>query len=241
MWLTTTKETMTFTLRNFEIPYSLKNIPNISLFKYLKLLTYRTEDLIERMRWEVVHSKKKKDKDMDENEEEEEKNTYGFRTPFNAPKCPELKPFEDDLIKLLGEIETKYVGNPLQDQMREDLRTINSLESEVIIQSDKTSNFFIMDVNEYKGHLNKEIMKGYRKVDNNIIERIDQEAASLVARIGLDDRIEGIAKKQSFITVKDHKDDFPSKLSFRLINGAKTNLGKISKEILDRLNNAAQL
>ena len=117
--------------------------------------------------------------------------------------------------------------------MKEDLRRINDLEREVIVQSDKTSNYFIMDVDEYQGHLNKEIMKSYRKVDSSIIENIDEEAASLVTRIDLDDRIEGIAKKQAFLTIKDHKDDFPSKLSFRVINAAKTNLGKISKDILD--------
>ena len=77
---------------------------------------------------------------------------------------------------MISEIETRYVGNPLQDQMKEDIRRINSLEKEVIVQSDKTSNFFIMDVEEYQGHLNKEIMKNYRKVDSNHVDTIDTEA-----------------------------------------------------------------
>ena len=228
----TTKEKMSFIPRIFNIPYSIKNIPNYNLFKYRKLLTYRIEDLIERMRWTVHHDKKKKDGTYTE----EDNNKYGFRTPLRAPFSKELKAFEDDLIDLISEVETRYVSNPLQDRMRADLEAIRQLENEVIIQSDKTNNFYIMRVDEYQANRDKELMAGYRKVGSEIIEKIDSDAASLVQRINLDDRIEGIAPQPAFLTIKDHKPDFPNKLSFRVINPAKTNVGKISKEVLDRVN-----
>ena len=37
---------------------------------------------------------------------------------------------------------------------------------------------------------------------------------------------------ESYITIKDHKQDFPGKISCRLINPAKTDVGKLSKVIL---------
>ena len=40
----------------------------------------------------------------------------------------------------------------------------------------------------------------------------------------------------AYITVKDHKEDFPHKLSFRLINPCKSDIGKISKNLLDKIN-----
>ena len=45
-----------------------------------------------------------------------------------------------------------------------------------------------------------------------------------------------MAKQQAFITLKDHKDNFANHPTCRLINPAKSELGKVSKQILDRIN-----
>ena len=120
--------------------------------------------------------------------------------------------------------------------MREDLAYIKSLDYEVVVYSDKTSQLYVMNLEEYKKFMGKEIMKSYRRVDTHVTDDIDKEAASLAHEVQLDNRIEGIALKQSFLTIKDHKEDFPGKLSFRLITPAKSNMGQISKSILDRVN-----
>ena len=46
-------------------------------------------------------------------------------------------------------------------------------------------------------------------------------------------RMNCMAKKEAFFTLKDHKENFGSNLPFRLINPAKSEMGKISKRILD--------
>ena len=38
------------------------------------------------------------------------------------------------------------------------------------------------------------------------------------------------------VRIKDHKENFPGKIECRLINPAKTNIGIIGKQILDRIN-----
>ena len=43
-------------------------------------------------------------------------------------------------------------------------------------------------------------------------------------------------ESEAFVTIKDHKDNFPNSLSFRLINPSKSDKGKISKTILDKIN-----
>ena len=43
-------------------------------------------------------------------------------------------------------------------------------------------------------------------------------------------------QKDAFITFKDHKENFQNNPKFRLINPAKSELGKISKTILDNIN-----
>ena len=210
----------------------MKNIPILGKFAYDKLFIYRAEDLAERMRWEVYWDKQKQKGMVTSNE----RNTYKFRTNKKAPAAPELKKFEDDLFNLLENVERRRVDDPLQERMKADLRYIRDLEDMVVVHSDKTAQLYIMKVEEYKAFKEKEIMSKYRKVDVGVADNIDKEAASLAHDYKLDDRIEGMALKESFLTIKDHKDDFPGKLSFRLIDPNKTNIGKISKAILDRVN-----
>ena len=41
---------------------------------------------------------------------------------------------------------------------------------------------------------------------------------------------------EAYITIKEHKDEFPNKIPCRLINLSKSNIGKINKAILDNIN-----
>ena len=68
------------------------------------------------------------------------------------------------------------------------------------------------------------------------VQQSNTEAAYLDKQLGLEDRIDRMALETAFITIKDHKPNFPERLSFRLINPAKSQVGKISKIILERLN-----
>ena len=49
-------------------------------------------------------------------------------------------------------------------------------------------------------------------------------------------RIEKMQQSESYITVEDHKEDFPHKISCRLINRSKSDIGNISKHVLDKVN-----
>ena len=54
----------------------------------------------------------------------------------------------------------------------------------------------------------------------------------------IDDRLEKMKENETFITVKDQKDRFPHRVLCRLLNTSKTNIGKISKVLLDKTNSA---
>ena len=62
------------------------------------------------------------------------------------------------------------------------------------------------------------------------------EAKEIAAGVKLDDRIEYMAKAPAYITLKDHKDNFRSAHPCRLINPCKSEIGKISKSILENIN-----
>ena len=46
-----------------------------------------------------------------------------------------------------------------------------------------------------------------------------------------------MAQRQAFISLKNHKENFENNPKCRLINPAKNNLGLLSKQVLDRINN----
>jgi len=56
--------------------------------------------------------------------------------------------------------------------------------------------------------------------------------------MSFDDRVDTTADKDAFVTLKDHKPNFANKPTCRLINPTKSEIGKVSKKILDRINSA---
>ena len=74
------------------------------------------------------------------------------------------------------------------------------------------------------------------------IKQVNAEAAEIAKDfpVGEDktlaDRVGILKKNECFISYKDHKDGFPGRIETRLINPSKSNVGKISKIILQRIN-----
>ena len=45
-----------------------------------------------------------------------------------------------------------------------------------------------------------------------------------------------MAKQECFATIKDHKEDYRTNPKYRLLNPTKSQLGKISKQVLQNIN-----
>ena len=93
-----------------------------------------------------------------------------------------------------------------------------------------------MPPNDYKKLLYENITKTYKKSTNRLEHAINMEAKHIAKNIKLDDRIESLAKTPAFITLKDHKENFRPSHPCRLINPSKSELEKVSKTILERVN-----
>ena len=81
------------------------------------------------------------------------------------------------------------------------------------------------------------ITKTYKLGNDNLTEDINSELKNIASNLSIADRVDTMAKRNAFITLKDHKDNFDSNPKCRLINPAKSELGKVSKVILDEINN----
>ena len=65
--------------------------------------------------------------------------------------------------------------------------------------------------------------------------KINKEASKIAKKLDIDNRVDKYIESNAFITLKDHKPEFMSRLPCRLINPAKSNLGKVSKVILENM------
>ena len=84
--------------------------------------------------------------------------------------------------------------------------------------------------------LPENISKTYKKSNLSNICTINVESKIIAQDLKIDESIEQYNKKQSFITLKDHKEKFKINPKCRLINPAKSEKGIVSNEYIDIIN-----
>ena len=164
------------------------------------------------------------------------KQTFGFTSRNTPPPIPAMLNFEKRLVTMIQKIKFRAVKCPFQRNLSSDIQTNIKTSTHLLVPADKTSNFYKMDSNTYNSLLQKNITKTYKKVQPNTMNSIELEAQEIARKLHLEDRVNTTAKREAFITLKDHKPNFANNPTCRLINPAKSEIGKISKQILDRIN-----
>ena len=137
---------------------------------------------------------------------------------------------------MIENIKFRKVKCWFQQKLSSDIKTNIKTTDKLLIPADKTTNFYKMGTSTYNDLLQKNITKAYKKVTPNTTNPIEVEAKSIAKKLDLEDRVNITAKREAFITLKDHKPNFVNNPTCRLINPAKSEIGKISKQILDRIN-----
>ena len=108
------------------------------------------------------------------------------------------------------------------------------------IPTGKTSNLYELDKTQHEKLIQNSITTFYKKASKEIIYNINQEAKAIATQLNIQDRAECIAERQVFISLKDHKENFANNPTCRLINPAKSEIGRISKQVLQRINTDVQ-
>ena len=106
-----------------------------------------------------------------------------------------------------------------------DIKKMNE-SNKLIIPADKSKKY--IQNNDYSKYVRDNVTKTYKHSTANRAKNINYKAKSLAEQLAVDDRIEKMEETEAYITVKDHKEAFPHKLSFRLINPSESDIGKIS-------------
>ena len=92
-------------------------------------------------------------------------------------------------------------------QLSNDVKNIKK-NPKSLIPADKTNNLYELTTEEYNKLLIENISKTYKKTNVSAKNAINTEAKAIVKDINLDKRIEQYNQNKSFITLKDHQENF---------------------------------
>ena len=101
--------------------------------------------------------------------------------------------------------------------------------------ADKTSNMYRLNKNEYENLLKNAITTTII-ANKNIGTIINKEGIKFAKQTDILDKTEINGTGNSFVTLKDHKENFTNHPTTRLLNPSKNEIGRISKHILDQRN-----
>jgi hypothetical protein len=217
-------------MEKFYLNYSLKNIPVGNNDFYLTRFYDMVAKFINRVRWKAYwFTDDKDDGNTDDN------TLHRFPSRNSAPKSEHLTRFEEDLYDAIKKIKFRRFTSEFQNQLNKDISEIKK-SKEVLVCADKTTNIYKVPVPVYNKLISKAINKDYKKAPKNALENINNDAASIIEKNQIKGKVPKYEQKEAFITIKDHKDGFPTNIKTRLINPAKSHIGKVAKEILDEIN-----
>ena len=206
----------------------------------MKKLILQTETFLKNMRWRVFWFERKGDIDDDEaNESHRKEITKDFKSTKRPPQNELLKPFERDIYNLIGNIEFRRVDDPTLQQMGEEVRRIHD-STKVIVNANKTGNKYEMEPSDYKKLLHNNITQDYRLDTDNKLADINKDTQKYASALEIEDRMECHSESNAFITIKDHKQEFPNSIKCRVINPASNNSGRVSERTLDKVNHTCR-
>ena len=223
-------------MEQVNLGYSLKDIPLSDDKTHLQILIQSWEKTFKAMKWKVL---KTFNPEAFKNDKKEK---FGFPTtrpaPIPKPDCPASKPmlnFQRGMVELIKNVEFNKQSNEHQERLKKDISKI-SKESRMYISADKTSNLYLVKPERYKELLKKNVHKDYKKSSESTVLNDEKADLKMARKLEIDDRVHRTAKRDSFVTLKDHKPSFRSNPQCRLLNPTKPELGKVSKKILDKIN-----
>ena len=208
--------------------FSLKNIPIPCEKDYLLELIFSVGTFVSNLRFRTWHF-------LNPSENRNEKETFNFKTTKPAPSVAELKEFEDDLYELVANVKFRPIKKTTLQSTLKDNMVEMSQNNDIYVAADKTENYYRISRIEHDRLVSKNVRKDYKKGPANAINKVNNEDKKIAEELELDDRIYAFSEREAYITIKDHKENYRNNTKCRLINPAKTDIGKVSKQILSKI------
>ena len=202
----------------------------------MKKLISQTETFLKNIGWKTFWFERNVSNDDEDNSTDRRKEiTKDCKSTKTPPQHELLKPFERDIYNLIGNIQFCTVNDPGLRELSEEVKKINNSDK-VIVNADKTGNKYEITTSDYQRLMHENLTRDYRLDNGNKLSDINNDTRKLARSLEIGDRMESHSQANAFLTIKDHKEDFPNTIKCRVINPACNNLGKVSKRVLDEIN-----
>ena len=119
--------------------------------------------------------------------------------------------------------------------MNDEVAKISS-SNKVFVKADKTGNKYEMTASDYKQFMHDNLTQDCKLDNFNKLAEINEDTKKHARSLQIVDRMERHSESNAFLTIKDHRPEFPNTMKFRIINSASNNSGKVSKRVLDKIN-----
>ena len=214
-----------------KLGYSQKNIPVSSRMEFRQTLIQRTKAFLRSMTIKATL--------FLNNVIPEAKETFGLKSPWEPDRLPEMREFEESMLDMIQNVKFKNQSKssgPFQKNLQQDINKIKK-DQNLYVKADKSTNYYKMSKETYESYWDQTIQKDYKKCNPEEIDLLIQEEKKFASKLKIDDRMDVPAQSDSYINLKDHKPNYRNSPLFRLINTNKGNLGIVSQQILQDVNN----
>ena len=130
---------------------------------------------------------------------------------------------------LVQNIRFRKTRNHFQKKIKKDIQLIKSSDKTVTF-ADKTTNLYRLKKAEYDHMINNAINSKYKKTKNNKKKQINNGGKKILRNREVLNRLEINGKNNTFITLKDYKENFNNNPTVTLINRQKTNWGILARQ-----------
>ena len=134
---------------------------------------------------------------------------------------------------------TRFDNSVWLRKLNEEVKKINNSDK-IIVNADKTGNKYEISASNYQRLMHDNLTRDYKLDDGCNLSDINNDTRRHAHSLDIADRIECHSQANAFLTIKDHREDFPNTIKCKVINPACKNLGKVSKRVLDNINTACR-
>ena len=199
-----------------EFNHSTNNITYSSQDAYMKKLIRQSEKVFQRLHNNAYF------KCVVDFNNSEKRQTYGFKSHYKANDTEIMAPFEAEWWELVKNVQFRDKKALKKDKFQTDLKKeVNKMTKgeHLITKSDKTNNLYKVNALEYDKIIEREVCMHYRKCAETDVKIIESDIEKYSEILGIKNRVTKLVRSECFITLKDHKDEWP----------------RISKFILDKI------
>ena len=187
------------------------------------------------MRWRAYHHLRSGVEGRRDQKEQKDEDRYGLKSGKSPPYVEEMADFEEDMERLIENLAFRNIHSNFQDALQKDIARTGRSHT-VFVPADKTRNLYQVEKHQYKKLLRNNVTKHYQLADESGYSEINTETQIIANKLRIADRLDTMGKKEAYVALKDHKENFQNSLPYRLINPAKDEIGMVSKHILDNIN-----